>query len=180
MTIDTNVKELIINELTQAEYNIALQSGLINDNELYMVTDSNYVEADELSTVATSGDYNDLTNKPTIPEAQVQSDWNAVSGMGVILNKPTIPEAQVQSDWNAVSGMGVILNKPTLATVATSGSYTDLSKKPVIPVVDQTYNALSNNAQSGVAIEGMMTTKFQVVDSLPQNPVSGVFYFIKE
>ena len=38
-----------------------------------------------------SGSYNDLTDKPTIPAAQIQSDWNATSGMGVILNKPTIP-----------------------------------------------------------------------------------------
>ena len=38
-----------------------------------------------------SGNYNDLSNKPTIPAAQVQSDWNATTGMGVILNKPTIP-----------------------------------------------------------------------------------------
>ena len=45
----------------------------------------------DLATVATSGSYNDLSNKPTIPAAQVQSDWNATSGMGVILNKPTIP-----------------------------------------------------------------------------------------
>lgn len=34
------------------------------------------------------GDYNSLTNKPSIPAAQVQSDWNANSGMGEILNKP--------------------------------------------------------------------------------------------
>jgi len=47
---------------------------------------------------------------------QVQSDWNAVTGLGVILNKPTIPAAQVQSDWNAVTGLGVILNKPTILT----------------------------------------------------------------
>ena len=60
----------------------------------------------DLATVATSGSYNDLTNKPTIPAAQVNSDWNATSG-----------KAQ-------------ILNKPTLATVATSGSYSDLSNKP--------------------------------------------------
>lgn len=45
----------------------------------------------DLATVATTGSYNDLSNKPTIPAAQVQSDWNATSGMGVILNKPTIP-----------------------------------------------------------------------------------------
>jgi hypothetical protein len=44
-----------------------------------------------LATVATSGDYNDLSNLPTIPAAQVNSDWNAVSGVAEILNKPTIP-----------------------------------------------------------------------------------------
>ena len=59
-----------------------------------------------------SGNYNDLTNKPTIPAAQVNSDWNASSGIAQILNKPN------------------------LATVATSGSYNDLSDKPTIPTVD--------------------------------------------
>jgi hypothetical protein len=44
-----------------------------------------------LATVATSGSYNDLTNKPTIPDAQVNSDWNATTGVSEILNKPTIP-----------------------------------------------------------------------------------------
>jgi hypothetical protein len=46
-----------------------------------------------LATVATSGSYNDLINKPTIPAAQVNSDWNATSGVAEILNKPTIPAA---------------------------------------------------------------------------------------
>lgn len=50
-----------------------------------------YVEADELAAVATSGSYNDLSNKPTIPAAQVNSDWNATSGVAEILNKPAIP-----------------------------------------------------------------------------------------
>ena len=35
-----------------------------------------------------SPDYDDLTNKPTIPAAQVNSDWNASSGVAQILNKP--------------------------------------------------------------------------------------------
>lgn len=104
-----------------------------------------------LSTVATSGSYNDLTNTPTIPAAQVNSDWSASSGVEQILNKPslatvatsgsyndltnkpTIPEAQVNSDWNASSGISQILNKPSLATVATTGSYSDLTNKPTIP-----------------------------------------------
>ena len=46
-----------------------------------------------------------------------------------LTNKPTIPAAQVQTDWNAVSGLGVVLNKPALF----SGSYTDLTNKPTIP-----------------------------------------------
>lgn len=69
---------------------------------------STYVEADELATVATSGSYNDLSNKPTIPAAQVNSDWDAASGVAQILNKPS------------------------LATVATTGSYNDLTDKPSI------------------------------------------------
>lgn len=40
----------------------------------------------------------------------------------------------------------------SLATVATSGSYNDLSNRPTIPTVDQTYNASSTNAQSGTAV----------------------------
>ena len=43
------------------------------------------------STSYFSGNYNDLTNKPVIPNAQVNSDWTASSGVAEILNKPTIP-----------------------------------------------------------------------------------------
>ena len=37
------------------------------------------------------GDYGSLTNTPTIPAAQVNSDWNAVGTVAEILNKPVIP-----------------------------------------------------------------------------------------
>ena len=84
---------------------------------------------------------------PTIPAAQVNSDWNATAGISQILNKPsfsvvastgdyndlsnrpTIPAAQVNSDWNATSGVAQILNKPNLF----SGNYLDLTNKPTIP-----------------------------------------------
>jgi hypothetical protein len=47
----------------------------------------------DLALVATSGDYDDLTNKPTIPAAQIQSDWNQSNNAALdyIKNKPTIP-----------------------------------------------------------------------------------------
>ena len=38
-----------------------------------------------------SGSYTDLTNKPTIPSAQVNADWNSSSGVSAILNKPVVP-----------------------------------------------------------------------------------------
>src|ERR1039458_2912408 len=81
--------------------------------------------------------------------AQVQTDWNASSGIGVLLNKPSIPAAQVNSDWTASSGVAQISNKPSLATVATSGSYADLSSKPSIPAaqVNSDWNASSGVAQ---------------------------------
>jgi len=45
-----------------------------------------------LATVATTGSYNDLTDKPTIA-GQVQADWNISdsSDSAFIKNKPTIP-----------------------------------------------------------------------------------------
>lgn len=44
-------------------------------------------------------------------------------------------EVNVQSDWNQSDNTkdDYIKNKPTLATVATSGSYNDLTNKPTIP-----------------------------------------------
>lgn len=87
-------------------------SSISSSGPIWRSSNVNYSEirnTPTLATVATSGDYDDLTNKPTIPAAQVNSDWNAVSGVAEILNKPT------------------------LATVATSGSYNDLTDTPTIP-----------------------------------------------
>ena len=46
-----------------------------------------------ISAVGFSNDYNDLDNLPTIPAAQIQSDWNQSNNvlLDFIKNKPTIP-----------------------------------------------------------------------------------------
>lgn len=75
---------------------------------------------------ASSGDYQ-ILNKPTLATVATTGDYNDLS------NLPTIPAAQVNSDWNAVSGVAEILNKPTLATVATTGDYNDLINTPTPP-----------------------------------------------
>ena len=78
-------------------------------------------DTSSLAAVATSGLYSDLSGTPTIPAAQVNSDWNANSGVAQILNKPT------------------------LATVATSGSYNDLSNLPTIPTVNNATLTIQKN-----------------------------------
>lgn len=48
----------------------------------------------DLAPVATSGSYDDLTDKPTIPAAQVQSDWSQSDNTAVdyIKNKPDLSQ----------------------------------------------------------------------------------------
>lgn len=73
-----------------------LAVGLQSDGTV-MVANSALVHPSDLATVATSGDYEDLTNKPTIPAAQVQSDWDEADNTepSFIRNKPTIPGPEV-------------------------------------------------------------------------------------
>lgn len=154
-------------------------SDYYDKTQLYTKTETNGLlsqkaNINSLATVATSGSYNDLTNKPTIPdvsdyytkeETYSQNEVNtllnskadtsslaAVATSGDyddLINKPSIPAAQVNSDWNSVSGVSQILNKPSLAAVATSGDYADLTNKPTIPAaqVNSDWNAVSGVAQ---------------------------------
>ena len=56
-----------------------------------------------LHKVSKTGSYNDLLNKPTIPAAQVNADWNASSGVAQILNKPTIPAISTDIETDKAS-----------------------------------------------------------------------------
>lgn len=50
---------------------------------------------------------------------QEQADWNQSDDTkaNYIKNKPSIPAAQVNADWDATEGVAQILNKPTIPTV---------------------------------------------------------------
>lgn len=93
-----------------------------------------YTKTADLATVATSGSYSDLSNTPTIPAAQIQSNWTQTdtSSKDFIKNKPTLATVATSGSYNDLS------DKPTLANVATSGSYVDLSNKPTIPTITMT------------------------------------------
>ena len=162
---DIVVKELEDNGAEETGYDNS-ESGLTATNVQDAIDEVNEkvnekADTSSLAEVATSGSYNDLLDKPSIPAPQVNSDWNANSGVSQILNKPnlanvatsgnyndlsnkpSIPAAQVNSDWNANSGVRQILNKPSLATVATSGNYNDLNNKPSVAVIDDSEASVS-------------------------------------
>ena len=56
------------------------------------------------------GSYNSLTNRPTIPAAQINSDWNASSGVAVILNKPSVPPLPSVTTASASGGGSLAYN----------------------------------------------------------------------
>ena len=69
----------------------------------------------------------------TTQEQQITTAYNHSQSA----HAPANAEKNVQSNWNEIntSSDAYILNKPTLSTVATSGSYNDLSNKPTIPSI---------------------------------------------
>ena len=85
-------------------------------------TISGKADSSSLATVATSGSYADLTNKPSLFSGSYSD----------LTNKPSL----FSGAYSDLTG------KPTLATVATSGSYNDLSNKPSL--FDGSYNNLTD------------------------------------
>lgn len=84
------------------------------------------------------------------------------SDVGALPDSTVIPDAQVNSDWDATSGVTEILHKPNLAAVATSGSYNDLSNKPTIPTATSQLtndsDFATNSALNSVTAIGLKET----------------------
>lgn len=79
---------------TYTEYELTVQSygGVVRYDKEQELTSDQKIQARENIGAGTSdfdGSYNSLSDKPTIPAAQVNSDWDASSGVAAILNKPT-------------------------------------------------------------------------------------------
>lgn len=104
---------------------------------------SNKVDSSSLASVATSGSYSDLSNKPTIPTKT----------------------SELTNDSNFVVSSN-------LANVATSGSYNDLSDKPTIPTVSDYSASLLSSGWNGssapytqtVSVQGILATDTPIVD----------------
>lgn len=82
----------------------------------------------------------------------------------------SVPAAQVNSDWNAASGVAQILNKPSLATVATSGSYNDLLNKPTIPTVNDATLTIQKNGTNVATFSANASSNATANISVPTKP----------
>jgi hypothetical protein len=99
------------------------------------------------------------TTFPTIPPAQVNSDWNAVSGVAEILNKPTIPPAQIQSDWNQANNAALdfIKNKPTIPSTSGLVPYTGATQDVNLGSNGLTVHDLNVSHPSGSGVAASIT-----------------------
>jgi len=137
MSTDTITSQLVINKLTQAQYDTLDNNNQLNDNELYFVTDG-------------SLSYNDLTDKPTIPTktSDLTNDNEFISG----ITSSDVTTALGFTPYNSSNPSGYTSNIGTVTSVnnisPVNGNVT-LS----VPTVDQSYSGISTNAQSGIAVK---------------------------
>jgi len=75
-----------------------------------IVTKANYQSLGMFSNVAVSGSYTDLLGKPLLANVAITGSY------ADLVDKPAIPATQVNSDWNATTGVSQILNKPNIPT----------------------------------------------------------------
>lgn len=114
-------------------------------------TDPSYIQnKPTLATVATSGSYNDLLDQPQIPAAQVNSDWNSVSGVSEILNKPTLGTSASKDVGvaNGVAGLDANGLVPTSQLPAYVDDVLEYASRSTFPATGETgkiYVALDTN-----------------------------------
>lgn len=137
--IDTKVDKVEGKGLSTNDYVTADKTKVTNINEVVEAATKN-ITATGIS--ITLDKRNLVTNVVENIELNLPASTTALAGLMLPSDKTKLngiaagAEVNVNADWNATEGDALILNKPTLATVATSGSYNDLTSKPTIPTVD--------------------------------------------
>ena len=193
MATDHNIRQLIINKLTDEQYDQAVKSA----DELYLTPDSGSGGSslpDQTGQagkfLTTDGSTASWDNVPagTVTSVRVQagtglsssqstaqtSTLNTTISIASGYKLPTTTEwgnkQDVISDLSTIrdgASAGATAVQPgDLATVATTGSYNDLSNKPTIPVITDTYSATSSNGMSGKAVASAISNKADKATSL--------------
>lgn len=156
-----NASEIYATKFYQNEKLVATEEWVTNKGYLTSVpaqTWASITGKPTFAAVATSGSYNDLTNKPTIPSAYTLPTASSTVlggvkiGSGINISSGAISATYLSVGAAAASHTHTASQVTGLATVATSGSYNDLTNKPSIP-------SLSGYAtQSWVTSQGYLTS----------------------
>lgn len=137
--IDTKVDKVEGKGLSTNDYVTADKTKVTNINEVVEAATKN-ITATGIS--ITLDKRNLVTNVVENIKLNLPASTTALAGLMLPSDKTKLngiaagAEVNVNANWNATEGDALILNKPILATVATSGSYNDLTGKPTIPTVD--------------------------------------------
>lgn len=115
-------------------------AGTLNTNNTSAATPTSESMSGNISLhkISKTGNYNDLLNKPTIPAAAndsritIQKNGVDVNYFTLNQNSPKTVNIPVPTTVAELSDASNYALRSSLATVATSGSYTDLSNRPVI------------------------------------------------
>lgn len=152
-----------------------LAVGLESDGTV-TTANSALVHPSDLAPVATSGNYNDLTNKPTIPAAQVQSDWDEADNTepSFIRNKPTLGK------------MGVISQTQTW-TQAADGGYNYTMSDPVRGLIPQanidlfeSAGAVFNATTGYFELNGLTDISYEEMQVIYGHPIRNASDLINE
>lgn len=124
-----------------------------------------------LATVATSGDYTDLTNRPTIPTntSDLTNDSSFITSSEAPIQDVKVNGSSVV-DEHGVAAI-TIPSIPTIpVTDVTVGGQSVVDAQGVaaitLPSVDQVYSGSSANAQSGVAVASAISGKQDTISDL--------------
>lgn len=182
-----NISTLKIHKLSKEQYDRELQAGRIDSNALYLTPEeltgeenqiiildnkgtiqasdvlvTDLAKKTDLATVATSGSYNDLTNKPTIPSAYTHPSHTAkTSGLYKItvnnLGHVSAATAVTKSD---ITGLGIPAQNTTYsAGTGISLSGTTFSNSGVRSIsagsTNGTISVNTNGTSTDIAVKGL-------------------------
>lgn len=127
-------------------------AGTLNTNNTSAATPTSESMSGNISLhkISKTGNYNDLLNKPTIPAAAndsritIQRNGTTVNTFTLNQSSPGTVNILVPTTVAELSDASNYALRSSLATVATSGSYTDLSNRPIIGNAELTIQSADN------------------------------------
>ena len=141
----------VINNLTSTSTTDALsayQGNLLNAAVLLKANTA------DLGATAFSNDYGDLNNTPTIPAAQIQSDWDqtTTSSLDFIKNKPNIPVITNTYSSSSNDGMSGVAVASAISGKANTSDLDDWVATATVSSGSVTFSGINDSGNYGYEV----------------------------